>query len=907
MTKKRPSHPHGATATATRTVETVRQPTLALCMIVRNEEKTLADCLRSIRPAVDEIIVVDTGSTDRTRDLARQNGAKVVEHPWEDDFAAARNVSIENASSDYILWLDADDRVDAAEMEKIRRLKMQLPRGKEQAYFLVVEDESVNNDKILFNQLRLFPNLPQARFESRVHEQIAANLKKAGVKLAALAITIRHTGNHDLADLQRKANRNLAIIEAELARHPDDPVMHFHAGRTLSVLEREAEAVLHLQSALELSRRSSDDDSVYVEAGLMLGRCFNELGNPGAAERVLRDILATDGQKALAYLYLGESLMRQGRHTEAAEVLERTQQLPVKVGLTPVSMEQVRFQQQFILGMAYQKQGLWDRAEAAFLQTLGPHPNAAKSLHTLGQLNLSRRRYAQAADYLRQALAVDGENSAVWSDLGVACLHTGKTAEAEAAFLKALECNPDQVEAMTNLGYFYLGQKDLDRAEHMLQRALRMDPEVVEIRLALVQIKALNQDWQAVISACEALLLVLGLSASRQLDDLADLARLYAEIGQAFYSRNQRPAARQAYQVSFLIQPLPDVINAWMPLARSLGKMEESLEFIQLALARVAQAPEMMKAIQAALGRFEGGAGAPDTAAPAQRLPVVLHSQAEYAQYVKDRLPEQERADQAAAEGGRKNHAWRLQGYCEVCAAPRAFALDWRSSQEIVPNYRERLVCPECGLNNRQRSMFASLKRRLRPEPGRTPRIYLYEQVTPFYRAAQNLLPWAEVIGSEYLGEEHAPGSLVRGIRHEDAMRLSFDDCSLEAVASNDVFEHVPDIRAALREARRVLRPGGVLLFSIPFHQELATTRPRAVRQEGKIVHLLPPQFHDDPVGDGTCLVFHDFGWDILTHCTEAGFSQSYAEAYFDPSRGYLGAGGQLLFVAEREKGKGYA
>ncbi|MEW6517300.1 MAG: tetratricopeptide repeat protein [candidate division FCPU426 bacterium] len=903
MTKKRHYPPQGGTVTAVRPGEAVRPCTLALCMIVRNEEKMLPGCLRSIRPAVDEIIVVDTGSTDRTRELARQEGARVIEHPWQDDFAEARNVSIANARSDYILWLDADDRVDAGEMEKIRKLKKQLSPGKDQAFFMMVEDESIGNERIHFTQLRLFPNLPQARFESRVHEQIEANLTKAGVKLATLPITVRHTGNHDLEDLQRKAGRNLAIIEDELARHPDDPVMHFHAGRSLSVLEREAEAVTHLQSAMEHTPLVNDDHSIYLEAGLLLGRCFNELGNPAAAERVLRELVSINDQKALAYLYLGESLMRQGRQAEAAAVLERMQQLPMKAGFTPVNLEQVHFQQYFMLGMAYQKQGLWDQAEAAFLKTLGSHPHVAKSLHTLGQMHLSRHRYEQATEYLRQALDVDGENSAIWSDLGVAYLHTGKLVEAEAAFLKALERNPDQVEAMTNLGYLYLGRKDLNRAEPTLQRALRMDPEGIDIQLALAQIKALKQDWQGVIAACESLLLAVGLSASRQLDDLADLARLYAEIARAFYNRNQRPAARQAYQIAFLIHPLPEVIKAWMPLAKSLGKMEESLETIQWALSWHAQEPEVIRDIQAALAESEERGALPTDAAapsPAQSLPTVLRSRAEYEQYVQYHVAEQERADQAAAEGGRNQKEWLLQGYCEVCAAPRAFALDWQSSNRQVPNYRERLVCPGCGLNNRQRIMLASLKQRLHQAPGRAPRVYMYEQVTPFYRAAQSVLTQAEVTGSEYLGEAQTPGARVKGIRHEDALRLSFGDDQLDLVVSNDVYEHVPDILAALREACRVLRPGGALLFSIPFHQELEKTRPRAVREDGKVVHLLPPQFHDDPVGDGGCLVFYDFGWDILELCLEAGFSRSRAEAHYDPSRGYLGAGGQLLFVAEK-------
>src|SRR5207249_3515175 len=83
----------------------------SLCMIVKNEEQFLVDCLASMRDAVDEIIIVDTGSTDATVELAEAAGAKVFHYPWQDDFAAARNESISHATGKWILWMDADERL----------------------------------------------------------------------------------------------------------------------------------------------------------------------------------------------------------------------------------------------------------------------------------------------------------------------------------------------------------------------------------------------------------------------------------------------------------------------------------------------------------------------------------------------------------------------------------------------------------------------------------------------------------------------------------------------------------------------------------------------------------------------------------------------------------------------------
>ena len=90
----------------------IPRQTLSLCMIVKNEEANLGRCLESVKGVADEIIIVDTGSTDRTVEIARQHGAKIVSHQWDDDFAVARNVSLRAATSDWILVLDADEALD---------------------------------------------------------------------------------------------------------------------------------------------------------------------------------------------------------------------------------------------------------------------------------------------------------------------------------------------------------------------------------------------------------------------------------------------------------------------------------------------------------------------------------------------------------------------------------------------------------------------------------------------------------------------------------------------------------------------------------------------------------------------------------------------------------------------------
>lgn len=234
-----------------------------------------------------------------------------------------------------------------------------------------------------------------------------------------------------------------------------------------------------------------------------------------------------------------------------------------------------------------------------------------------------------------------------------------------------------------------------------------------------------------------------------------------------------------------------------------------------------------------------------------------------------------------------------LPGVCVACDAPSRFLVDRITGTPEAVNFRERLVCPGCGLNNRQR-FVAGLVRGLRG------RVYLAEQITPFFAWAERELP--DAVGSEYLDDQLPPGTVREdGLRHEDALALSFADASCSAVISNDVLEHVPDIDRALAEAARVLVPGGRLIFSVPFWADRFATVRRAEIRDGRVVDLLPAQYHGNPVDpEGGSLVFWDFGWDLLDRCRSAGFGDAHAIGYWSAELGYLGGGLQLVFVATR-------
>ncbi|HEY8019699.1 MAG TPA: class I SAM-dependent methyltransferase [Thermoanaerobaculia bacterium] len=243
-------------------------------------------------------------------------------------------------------------------------------------------------------------------------------------------------------------------------------------------------------------------------------------------------------------------------------------------------------------------------------------------------------------------------------------------------------------------------------------------------------------------------------------------------------------------------------------------------------------------------------------------------------------------------------------GYCWVCRQPADFQVDFSYAYPVdgvlTPNWREHLRCPGCQLNGRMRATIHFLEERLAPSPDAS--IYLMEQTTPLFTCLSSRHPG--VTGSEYLGREIGLGERTAGgIRNESVTRLTFADARFDLVLSLDVFEHVPEVGRALAECHRVLRPGGSLLFSVPFRPEHGENLVRAVVDErGEIQHLLPPEYHGDPLSAEGCLAFYHFGWELLGQVRAAGFAEACGHSFWSRDFGYLGAP-LILFVARKGPG----
>lgn len=221
------------------------------------------------------------------------------------------------------------------------------------------------------------------------------------------------------------------------------------------------------------------------------------------------------------------------------------------------------------------------------------------------------------------------------------------------------------------------------------------------------------------------------------------------------------------------------------------------------------------------------------------------------------------------------------------------FMVDYQHAGETGPVvWRERVNCPETYFNNRMRGTFHLFDIEMEPYPDIS--LYLTEAITPVYKRFAE--QFRDTTGSEFYGDRYPLGGLSDiGVRNEDVTRLTFSDQQFDRLISLDVFEHVPEYKLAFAESFRVLKLAGKIMWTVPFSPLEQSNTVRAVIRDGAITHLLPPEYHGDPLSDQGVLCFQYFGWEMLEQMKEIGFKDAYAVCYESKEFGYLG-GEQFMF-----------
>lgn len=294
---------------------------VSLCMIVRDEERVLGDCLDSVSGAFVQTVVVDTGSKDRTREIALERGAELFEIPWPESFARARNESLRHATGRWIFWLDADDTVSPESLEAILGAAVEAPD--DVVAFVVpvqfVEEGPGAGTRV--DHVKLFRNLPGVSFEGRIHEQILSSLRAVmpdGRIERVPGAVVLHSGYDTSPEGQaKKAVRDERLLALDLEERPDHPFVLFNLGMTAHYRGGgHQEAVDWLRKSIAAA---GSGESHLRKAYSLMGVSLRELGRLEDALGAFEEGLAAVGPDPELMFQSALVLTSLGRLDEARE------------------------------------------------------------------------------------------------------------------------------------------------------------------------------------------------------------------------------------------------------------------------------------------------------------------------------------------------------------------------------------------------------------------------------------------------------------------------------------------------------------------------------------------------------------------------------------------------------------
>ena len=311
-----------------------KRNTVSLCMIVKNEEKHLAKCLESVKPVVDEMIVVDTGSTDRTRDIAKVFGAKIYGFKWCDDFSKARNFSLSKAAGAWIFLLDADETISKLDYGAFREL-VEKPFASPAAYSVETKNYTMLANRVgWFSndgtyeaeeagigwtssvKVRLFPNKPGVRFTHPVHEMVEPSLADCGISKRKCGVLVHHYGKLD----EKTRNTKKEVYYHIGVKKLDELGNDLFALRELAVQAGELE---RYEEAIRLWQRVLSLQPDMPEAFVNKGSAYWQTGQYEDALSCAKKAISLAPNLKEAHFNCGLSLLLLGRGKEAVSTLER--------------------------------------------------------------------------------------------------------------------------------------------------------------------------------------------------------------------------------------------------------------------------------------------------------------------------------------------------------------------------------------------------------------------------------------------------------------------------------------------------------------------------------------------------------------------------------------------------------
>jgi glycosyltransferase involved in cell wall biosynthesis len=404
---------------------------ISLCMIVKNEEEALPHCLASAAPYVDEIVVVDTGSTDRTVEIAESFGAQVRHFQWVDDFAAARNESLRHATGEWVLQLDADERLNL--LGRPTGLREAAAAPGLDAYVVMIRcHHGAESSRACYgvnHNYRFFRRIPGIQYEKPVHESVDHFLRRGRAATANAAFVIDHYGyDIDPSDLNRKLERNLAILERAVEKDPHDPFVLYYLANTYEALGRSGDSLDALKRGLDLENAPDILQAMLLNT---MSRSYLFAEDYDKVIETSTRSLAIESNQNTARYYLGIAYYNHKLYNMAVPYLISCYQycrLPVEIKTTGLPQEYVLNELELLklLAVCLFRMNNFSRAvffSRCFLQKYDEDPDVH---HIIGLSYYNEHQYSAALFHLDKAYALGVKGNEIQSVLACCALKAGE-------------------------------------------------------------------------------------------------------------------------------------------------------------------------------------------------------------------------------------------------------------------------------------------------------------------------------------------------------------------------------------------------------------------------------------------------------------------------------------------------
>ena len=427
--------------------------TISLCMIVKDEEDCLASCLESAKDAVDEMIIIDTGSTDNTVEIAEKYGAKVYHHPWEGDFSKARNYSIQYATCDWILYLDADEELFREDITKLKEIT------KEKDYngisFLIYNKVYGQREGFLYFT-RMWRNRIGAYFEGIVHNQLVlpGNTLKSDIRIMHYGYALE-----DQDKMEKKQARSKGLLKKQIEEDPDNVFARFnyaqicrgqkltdevieHAGKVVDILTPQDKLKIHIylmaldqlsnayfekkdyRKCLEYCQKALEVKPDYLDPLFMMGGAYKLMGNSEKAKESLERYLEV-----------------QEKYDESREILN----------LILINLKS-RFMAQYEIGTLEEHWGNNQEAKRRYLEVLKEVDDFLDVRFRLGRIYLDEKNFVSAKEEFEKYLNKEKSVGMVYNCLGDCCHSLGDPVKALEYYRKSFEVDESFIDGMYNAG-----------------------------------------------------------------------------------------------------------------------------------------------------------------------------------------------------------------------------------------------------------------------------------------------------------------------------------------------------------------------------------------------------------------------------------------------------------------------